>query len=100
MANLRPLGNRLIVEPIRRQTLPGGVIITPDNYLPDDQEFRVIGVGSGRLLKNGTREPIPIEPGWRVISKTYNIAMAAHIEHEGHHYRVMNVDDVCFVLPP
>lgn len=96
----KPLGNRIVVEPIYRDTDPSSVIVTPEQYRKDPQEFRVIAVGSGRLLKNGSREPIPIEPGWRVVSKTYNLGFAPKFEHEGRSLMLMDVEHVCFVLPP
>jgi len=97
---IKPLGNRILAEPVRRANPIAGqssLIITPEQYRPDDLEYRVVEVGPGRLRPDGSREPVPIEPGWRVLSHAYQ---SRHVEHEGRKMRLIDVTDILLVLPP
>ena len=93
--NIRPLGNRILVEAVQRPR--SGLIIELDQYRPDELEWRIVAIGSGRLLKDGTREPIGAEVGWRVISHAYT---AKHLEYNGTKLRIIDWPDVLMVLPP
>ena len=96
--NIRPLGNRILAEPVRRATKAvDSPIIVPEAYRPDDLEFRVVAIGPGKLKKDGTREPIGLEVGWRVLSHAYS---AKHLEIGDQKLRIIDFDDVLMVLPP
>lgn len=97
---IKPLGNRILAEPVHRANPTTGqssLLVIPEANRPDDIEFRVVSVGPGRLKRDGTREPIPIEPGWRILTHAYQ---SRHVEHEGRKMRVIDVPDILMVLPP
>lgn len=94
---IRPLGNRVLAEPVAHIPSLQTTIVLPEKYEPDPIVFRVVAVGPGKLRQDGTREPVPIEPGWRVVSHAYN---SPTLEWEGKKLRLLDVDAIEMVLPP
>lgn len=69
---LRPLADRVVVKPIPREEKTKSGIILPDTATKEKpQEGTVIAVGPGRLLDNGTRVPIDLAVGDRVLFAKY-----------------------------
>ena len=71
----RLLGDRLLVEPIKPATTLRGIHL-PDQALDDSnvggpKQYRVIEVGPGKRLKNGTIRPMPVSVGDRIICHSY-----------------------------
>lgn len=68
MTKLRPRGDRVVVEidPKLDKTLDSGIVL-PNMTRTKPQTGRVVAVGPGRLLDNGTREPIDINVGDLVV---------------------------------
>lgn len=69
--NLRPLGDRVIVEAIERDDMTPSGIILPDTAKEKPQEGNVIAVGAGKLNEDGTRSVMDVKPGDRVIYAKY-----------------------------
>lgn len=71
--NLKPLGDRLIVEPISVDEVTKAGIILPDTVDKEKPERgNVIAIGPGRLLDNGTRMPLEVKVGDVVVFKKYS----------------------------
>lgn len=70
-SNLRPLGDRVIVEAIERDDVTPSGIILPDTAKEKPQEGNVIAVGAGKLNEDGTRSVMDVKPGDRVIYAKY-----------------------------
>jgi len=69
---LRPLADRVVVKPIPREEKSKGGVYLPDTAAKEKpQEGTVIAVGPGRLLDNGTRVPVDIAVGDRVLFAKY-----------------------------
>ena len=67
MANFTPLGERVVVKPSEgEQTIKGGIYL-PDNAKEKPQEGEVIAVGPGRVSEDGSRIPMELAKGDRVI---------------------------------
>lgn len=58
---LRPLGDKVVVEPLTEQTTVSGIVI-PDTAKDKPNRARVVAVGTGRLMENGTRVPLEVQP--------------------------------------
>ena len=72
MANLKPLGDRIVVLPADRETVTQSGIVLPDTVKEKPQEGTVIAVGPGKLLDTGERVPPEIEQGERVLYSKYS----------------------------
>ncbi len=68
---LRPLGDRVIVEPIEKEEMTPAGIYVPETAKEKPQEGKVLAVGPGRLLDNGTRSEMEVKAGDRVIFAKY-----------------------------
>ncbi len=70
-ANITPLGDRVIVEPIERDEMTASGIVLPDTAKEKPQEGNVIAVGSGKKNDDGTRVELDVQVGDRVIFAKY-----------------------------
>jgi chaperonin GroES len=69
--NLRPLGDRVVVKPIEREEMTKSGIVVPDTAKEKPQEGLVEAVGTGRILDNGTKVPLEVKIGDRVLYAKY-----------------------------
>lgn len=70
-SNLRPLGDRVIVEAIEKDDMTPSGIILPDTAKEKPQEGSVIAVGAGKLNEDGSRSVMDVKVGDRVIYAKY-----------------------------
>jgi chaperonin GroES len=68
---LRPLGDKIVVEPSDAEEKSAGGIYLPDNAKSKPQEGKVIAVGGGRILDNGERNKLSVKVGDVVIYSKY-----------------------------
>ncbi len=68
---LKPLGDRVIVEPIEKEETTAAGIYLPETAKEKPQEGLVIAVGPGRLLENGERAPMEVKAKDKVIFAKY-----------------------------
>ena len=92
---IRPLNDRIIVRRIEEQDQMRGGLYIPDTAKEKPQEGKVIAVGNGKLLENGTRIPIDIRPGDRVLFGKY---AGTEIKLDGEEYLILREDDVLGVI--
>ncbi len=69
--NLRPLGDRVVVKPIEREEMTKSGIVVPDTAKEKPQEGLVEAVGTGRILDSGTKVPLEVKVGDRVLYAKY-----------------------------
>ncbi|HZT83699.1 MAG TPA: co-chaperone GroES [Gemmataceae bacterium] len=65
--NVRPLGDRIVVRRFEAQDKTVGGILLPDTAKAKPQKGEVLAVGPGRLLKDGTRRPLQVQKGDKVL---------------------------------
>jgi chaperonin GroES len=70
--NLRPLGDRVLVKPVEKEAMTKSGIVIPDTVKEKPQEGIVEAVGTGRILDNGTRVPMELEAGDKVLYARYS----------------------------
>ena len=68
---LRPLGDRVVVQPTPREEMTKSGIVLPDTAKEKPQEGLVIAVGPGRILEDGKRESMDIKKGDKVLYAKY-----------------------------
>lgn len=68
---IRPLGDRVLIEPLREERKKGGIILpeTVDKERPE--KGRVVAVGSGRVDENGKKVPMSLKKGDKVLFTKY-----------------------------
>jgi len=70
--NLRPLGDRVVLKPVEKEEMTKSGIVIPDTAREKPQEGLVEAVGTGRILDNGTKVPMELEVGDKVLYAKYS----------------------------
>ena len=68
---LRPLGDRVVIQPTPREEMTKSGIVLPDTVKEKPQEGSVLAVGPGRILDDGKRESIDVKVGDKVLYAKY-----------------------------
>ena len=68
---LSPLGDRIVVKPIKREEVTKGGIILPDTAKEKPQEGEIIAVGPGKLTDDGMRIAMDVKVGDKVMYAKY-----------------------------
>jgi chaperonin GroES len=68
---LQPLGDRVVIQREDAETTTSGGIVLPDTAKDKPARGKVVSVGDGRLLDDGTRSPFQVKVGDRVIFSSY-----------------------------
>ena len=95
MANIRPVGDRVVVKPAAKEEVTKSGIVIPDTAKEKPQEGVVIAVGSGRLLDNGERAAIDVHEGDRVLFAKYG---GTEFKLEGEEYLVLKESDIIAIV--
>ena len=95
MANIRPVGDRVVVKPAAREEVTKSGIVIPDTAKEKPQEGVVIAVGNGRLLDNGDRSPIDVAEGDRVLFAKYG---GTEFKLDGEDYLVLKENDILAIV--
>ena len=69
--NLKPLGDRVMIKPVDREEKTKSGILLPDTAKEKPQEGIVEAVGTGRILDNGTKVPMELKVGDKVLYAKY-----------------------------
>ena len=93
--SVRPLHDRVIVDRLDEGEQQSGGIIIPDSAREKPQQGTVVAVGQGRVAKNGTRVPLDVKPGDRVLFGKYS---GQEIRLDGKDLFIMKEDDVLAVI--
>ncbi len=89
--SLKPLEDRIVVEPLEAEEMTAGGIVLPDSAKEKPQRGTVIAVGIGKLLDNGKRSEMSVAVGDQVIYGKYS---GSDIEVDGHEVKILRETDV------
>lgn len=92
---LRPLGDRIWVEPIEREETTASGIILPETAKEKPQEGRILAVGPGLRQENGNRQPLDVKVGDRVLFAKY---AGTEFKNNGNKYLIMRESDVLAMI--
>jgi chaperonin GroES len=68
---LRPLGDRVVIQPTPREEMTKSGIVLPDTAKEKPQEGKILAAGPGRLTDDGKREPMDVKEGQTVLYAKY-----------------------------
>src|SRR5436190_23360606 len=88
---LRPLSTKIVVEPSEGEDITSGGILLPDSAKKKPSEGKVIAVGSGRVLDDGSVRALGVEVGQTVIYSKYG---GTEIKLDGKEYTILDEDQV------
>jgi chaperonin GroES len=89
MAKIRPLGDKILDSKTK-----GGLFL-PDSAKEKPKEGRVIAVGDGRTLDNGTRVKFTVKEGDRIIFASF---AGTEVKHDGKELLLLSEEDVLAVV--
>jgi len=93
--NITPLHDRVIVKRIDEgEQIRGGIII-PDSAKEKPQEGEVIAAGEGKYKEDGTRQPLDVKKGDRVLFGKYS---SSEIKIDGEDLLIMREDEILGVI--
>jgi len=93
--NLKPLGDRVLVEPAEEKEIKKGGIIIPDTAKEKPQEGEVIAVGRGKKTEEGKVIPLDVKAGDRILFGKYS---GAEIKLDEQEYLILREDEVLGVV--
>ena len=93
--NVKPLGDRVLVEPVEEKEVKKGGIIIPDTAKEKPQEGVIRALGTGKLDDNGKRVAFEVKVGDRVLVSKYG---GTEIKIDGKEYKLLGSDDLLAVL--
>ena len=68
---LRPLGDRVVIQPTAREEMTKSGIVLPDTVKEKPQEGTIIAAGPGKILEDGKRETMDVKEGDKVLYAKY-----------------------------
>ena len=93
--NLKPLGSRVVIEPLESEDVTAGGIVLPETAKEKPQKGKVVAVGSGRLLDNGQKVPLEVKVGDTVIFSKY---AGTEIKLNDEKYLILSEKEVLAIL--
>ena len=94
--NVKPLGDRIVIRRFESDEKTAGGILLPDTAKQKPQKGKVLAVGPGKLLKDGTRRPLQVKEGDTVLFT--NWAGDEFKQSHGDDVLLMRADDILAVL--
>jgi chaperonin GroES len=92
---IRPLHDRLLVERLEEQEVKKGGIIIPDTAKEKPQEGTVIAIGNGKVNDDGTKLPLDVKAGDKILFGKYS---GSEVKLDEKEYLIMREDDVLAIL--
>ena len=93
--NLKPLADRLVVEPIEGEEVTAGGIILPETAKEKPQQGKVIAAGPGRTDDEGDRIAMDVKVGDRVLYAKYS---GTEIKLDGKKVLILRESDILAVV--
>ena len=93
--NVRPLGDRILVEPAEEKEVKKGGIIIPDSAKEKPTESIVVALGTGKTDDKGVKVPFEVKKGDRVLVSKYG---GTEIKIDGKEYKILNSEDILAVI--
>ena len=94
-ANIRPLGDRVLVQRVEAEEMTAGGILLPESAKEKPKEGIVIAIGEGKTLDNGEKSTFSVKKGDRVLFTSY---AGTEVKFEGDEYLIMREDDILGVI--
>jgi chaperonin GroES len=92
---VRPLQDRVLVERLAEEKKTAGGIIIPDNNAEKPVEGKVVAVGPGRMMDDGSHRKLDVKKGDRILYGKYS---GTEVKVDGKDYLIMREDDILGVL--
>ncbi|MDK2857752.1 MAG: chaperonin GroES [Verrucomicrobiota bacterium] len=92
---IKPLGDRVLVEPLKEAEVKKGGIIIPDTAKERPQEGKVIALGTGKLDDDGKVVPFNVKVGDTILMPKYG---GTEVKIDDGEYQIMREEDILAVI--
>ena len=92
---LKPLGDRIVVRQLEAEERTKSGLVVPDSAKEKPQEAKVVAVGTGRLLEDGSVKRLEVKTGNRVLFGKYT---GSEVTLEGEEYLILREEDVLAII--
>ena len=92
---LRPLGDRVVIQPTAREEMTKSGIVLPDTAKEKPQEGKILAAGPGRLTDEGKREPMDVKEGDIVLYAKY---AGTEFKVEGEELLIVSQKDILAIV--
>ena len=92
---IRPLADKVLVERIEAESKTAGGIVIPDSAKERPQRGKIVSVGEGKLLEDGSRSRMQVKKGDEVIFTNY---AGSEVKLDGKEYMIMDETDIMAVI--
>ena len=93
--NIRPLGDRVLVEPEKEEEVKKGGIIIPDSAKEKPMQGKVIAVGPGKRDDKGQLMPMSVKKGDKVLLPKYG---GTELKMNDKEYQIVREDDILGIV--
>ena len=93
--NVRPLGDRVIVQRAEAEDKTAGGILLPESAKDKPKEGKILAVGEGRTLDSGELQKPAVKVGDRILFSSY---AGTEIKYQGEEFMIMSETDVLAVI--
>ncbi len=92
---IRPLADKVLVQRLDAETKTAGGIVLPDTAKEKPQRGKIVSVGEGKMLDDGTRQKVQVKKGQKVLFTSY---AGTEIKIEGKEYLIMDESDIMAII--
>jgi len=92
---IRPLADKILVQRLEAEQKTAGGIVLPDSAKEKPQRGKIVSVGEGKLLDDGTRKEMQVKKGDTVLFTSY---AGTEIKIDGKEYLIMDESDIMAVI--
>ncbi len=92
---IKPLADRVVVKPFEAEEVKQGNIIIPDTAKEKPQQGEVVAVGPGKTTENGTKIPMEVKVGDKILYGKY---AGTEVTVDGNDYLIMRESDILAII--
>ena len=92
---IRPLADKVLVERLEAETKTAGGIVLPDSAKEKPQRGKIVAVGEGKVLDDGTVRKLQVKKGNNVLFTSY---AGTEIKIDGKEYLIMSESDIMAII--
>jgi len=93
--NIKPLADRVVIEPIEQDEVTPGGIILPETAKEKPQQGKIVAAGPGRTDEKGKRVDMEVKVGDRVLYAKYS---GTEIKQDGKKLLILRESDILAVM--
>ncbi len=92
---IRPLGDKVVVEVLEEEDKSAGGLYLPDSAKKKPTQGKVVAVGDGKILEDGSRAPMSVKVGDKVLFSKYG---GNEVSVNGSEYTILDEDQIYAII--